>query len=269
MKLSSNLGSMLALDLDSTMIFTKRSSGCTSREELQEHKLVETRKNKPLSYMTHVAHETLRELSNQAMFVPVTARRYDQVQRIQFPTNPSVLVCLGGAKIIIDGVEDTSWRKSLVRDIPNHAISLNAMESLLSPFQENGWFVKSDVYEGLYKVYLVNKKVAPNNFLEVIRETLNDTGYVTSFAGRKLEIYPKNITKALGLEALIERIGFSGNIYGAGDTVRDVSLLEYSNYSFAPSHHLIDSGIPKNCYITKSSGIEAGEEILLKIKQMI
>ena len=100
-------GIVFASDLDNTLLY--------SRSHKREGDVcVEHIKGEAHGFMTPLAIERLREVSQKVRLIPVTTRSVEQYRRIEWPegTAPEYAVTTNGAVLLHGGEVDAAWREA-------------------------------------------------------------------------------------------------------------------------------------------------------------
>ena len=98
---------VFASDLDNTLLY--------SRSHKREGDIcVEHIKGRAHGFMTPLAIERLREVSQKVRLIPVTTRSVEQYRRIEWPegTAPEYAVTTNGAVLLHGGEVDAAWREA-------------------------------------------------------------------------------------------------------------------------------------------------------------
>jgi len=265
---------IFASDLDSTLIYS--SKHC---EQVNEEKLfpVDFYNNNNSSFITKSMQDKLEHINESMFFIPVTTRSPEQYSRMKYfydVIKPKYAIVANGGIILKNGNVLKSWS-----DISSAKISkvlpIVTMIKLCSFFLEGDFvkyyktcedlFIYSILDEDKVSSAFSNVKMALDYF-EVLRSFCAKHNYSLSKQGKKVYIVPNCINKYDPINYIMQLENI--NMYiSAGDSLLDYPMLAHSNYGIIPSHGELLQNLPvKNLadsvYITESSGIFAGEEIL-------
>lgn len=252
---------LVALDLDQTIVFSRRSAG-----ECGPSRVVEIYQGEPISSMTELAIERFEALDGLGLIVPVTTRTPEQFQRIVLPRPPRWAVCSNGGVLLEAGVRDPEWDEWV-----GSLLALSAPIDHVAPLFEDlvgaDWVRLVRRVEDLF-CYLVAHAATdfPLDWLETLSERAAGMGWGVSVQGRKAYLVPAALTKAAALARLAERVGAS-HLLAAGDSLLDRPMLELALASGGAArpahgelHHLGFS--PAGLFVSPSAGADAAAEIL-------
>ena len=261
---------LFASDLDQTLIYSRRSMGeNTAEEDLRE---VERFEGKPQSFMTRKSQEALHELSEHAFFLPVTTRTQSQYERVtgiyEGNTPPRFAVISNGAVILENGEPIKEWSDRIREQcISKKTIVEELMPKIEQHFSED-WVLRIREADGWFVYLIIDREKFPDEKLSFYTKTFREIGWAMSLQGRKLYFMPESITKAGAMLYVKERVG-ADYVVAAGDSLLDLDLLESANLGLLAAHgEAVKSRVPVSGHIevTKKRGIEAGEEILSRVK---
>ena len=249
---------LVALDLDQTVVFSRRSAGEAGPSVVVEHL-----DGEPLSSMTVGAHTAYAELAGRHRVVPVTTRTVAQYSRITLPVPALHAVCANGGVLLVDGARDTEW-DAWVRGLVAAAAPLAVVSARLRSVEGEPWVRLVRTAEDLF-AYLVaqSREVVPASWLAELTADLEALGWSVSVQGRKVYAVPAGLTKA----AAVARLAGTGVLLAAGDSLLDAPLLQLalsSGGAVRPAHgelHDLDWR-PAGLHVTSASGARAGEELL-------
>ncbi|MBF8982417.1 hypothetical protein IZY60_02585 [Lutibacter sp. B2] len=258
---------IFASDLDRTLIYSKKFV----KEDMKNIRLIETKEEESISYMTEKAIDQLKELSKKASFIPVTTRTIAQYKRIHLfrdEIKPKYAITSNGGNIIINGEVDTNWNEKIRKSIGADSL---ATEDVLKKFEDiksDTWLLKSHIAEDLFHYFIVDRENVPLKELETFSDFLNENNWKTSLQGRKLYFVPQCVCKWKALEYIKDREEETF-IASAGDSLLDLPMLKMADYAVVPKHGEIykfyEKGKDDHIIFTESEGIIAAEEILQKI----
>ena len=249
---------LVAVDLDQTVVFSRRAAGAAGPSVVVEHL-----DGEPLSSMTVGAVAAYRELAAVATLVPVTTRTVAQYARIALPVPPAYAVCANGGVLLRDGVRDEEWAAWVLARCEMSA-PLGEVLRLLDPALP--WVRLVRTAEDLFAYLVAHDRAGiPAGWLEELAAALLPLGWTASLQGRKVYAVPDGLSKAAAALRLREQLG-GPVLLAAGDSVLDRPLLELAVASggaaVRPAHgELHDLGFV-GAHVTTASGGRAGEELL-------
>lgn len=262
---------LFASDLDQTLIYSKRSMGEQVGEvDLRE---VERYEGKPQSFMTETGQKTLHELAEDIFFLPVTTRTQSQYERVtgiyKGKKAPKFAVISNGAVILEDGKPIKEWSEEIRQQcISKKTIVEELLPKINHHFSEE-WVLRVREADGWFVYLIIDREKFPDEKLDFYTKTFREIGWSMSLQGRKLYFMPESITKAGAMRYVKERIG-AEYVMAAGDSLLDLDLLESADLGLLASHgEAARSRVPvsEHIEVTEKQGIEAGEEILSRVKQ--
>lgn len=259
---------LVALDMDNTTIFSPRKFFFKDGEYSPQLRAID-RLGKHASFMTEKSCELFSELTHMATVVPVTARNRVQYNRMVLPLESRLeySVCSNGLEITTPQGYDSLWEDEMRGIVTQTTIPLNQLKFLvfdslnlkgLKPTKDKGNLVLS--------AHLPSEGL-PEDFLEAMEHQLIGTGYNCSLQGRKINVYPAELSKDKGLNKILEHIGVRPeHLLIAGDSMMDLPIMKLADKCYYPADGEIRyDELPHGTYITKAQGILAGEEILQTI----
>lgn len=250
-------GVLVALDLDQTVVFSKRSAGEAGPSVVVEHL-----DGEPLSSMTVGAVEAYRALAATCTVIPVTTRTVLQYRRITLPTAPSHAVCANGGVLLHQGEPDAEWAE-WVRSVCAQSAPVAEVEAHLDEVSGEEWVRLVRTAEGLF-CYLVahSREQIPGDWLAGLSTELEGIGWGVSVQGRKVYAVPAGLSKASAVQRLVDQLGAT-TLLAAGDSVLDQPLLELAGAgAVRPRHGELEELGWTGAHVTAASGARAGEELL-------
>lgn len=265
---------IFASDLDQTLIYSLRSMG----SEHEERDLIpaETKDGKTLSYMAVRALYLLRELSERAMFVPVTTRtiaQYGRIHILQDLIKPKYAVTSNGGNLLIDGEPDRSWNRNICRQIESECAPSEQVQKLFQEIASPEWVIGERFCDEMFFAYVIDRKRMPIEAVKELATRLAKEGWETSIQGRKVYLVPRVVNKRDALLHLQELEGKEIRI-ASGDSLLDRCMLDIAAHAIAPRHgelyreHQADP-IEQNYLFTNRSGILAAVEILESAAELL
>ena len=267
---------IFASDLDSTLIYSSRHCKLINEEKLYP---VDFYNNK-CSFITKSMHHTLQLITESMLFIPVTTRSPSEYKRIKYfyeEIKPKYAVVANGGIILKNGTPLKPWSDIISTKI-KEVVSIKAMIELCSFFLESDVVKSYKTCEDLFIYSIVDedkladmlsKQELDLNCINRLRSLCLKTNYSVSIQGRKVYIVPNCINKYDPINYImqLENINI---LIAAGDSLLDYPMLKQSDYAIIPSHGELLCNPPfanstDNIYITKASGIMAGEELLAMV----
>jgi len=265
---------IFASDLDSTLIYSSRHCNLINEEKLFP---VDFYNNKMCSFITKSMQNKLDHINKSMLFIPVTTRSQDQYTRIKYfydVIKPKYAVVANGGIILKNGIELTSWSDISSNRIKK-VVSAYDMIKLCSFFLESNFIKSYKTCEDLFIYSIVdepklansiNKGELDSSYFEVLCSFCKGYNYTASKQGKKVYIVPNCINKYDPIDFIMHLENINTFI-AAGDSLLDYPMIKHSNYGIIPSHGELLSNLPlrkldDTVYITKESGVFAGEAIL-------
>ncbi len=270
---------IFASDLDSTLIYSSRHCNLINEENLFP---VDFYNNNMCSFITKSLQHKLEHINEIMLFIPVTTRSPEQYTRMKYfydIIKPKYAVVANGGIILKNGIELKSWT-DITSNKLKKIVSVRNMIGLCSFFLESDFIKSYKTCEDLFIYSIVDEDKLANNitngkvsldYFEVLRSFCEGYNYSVSKQGKKVYIVPNCINKYDPINYImqLENINI---FFAAGDSLLDYPIIKHSNYGLVPSHgellsNLREKTLHNNVYITKESGIFAGEEILNIVHQ--
>lgn len=260
---------LVALDLDSTLLYSARSLRLPD-DDLRAPRLVVTEvwQRLPLTYCTRETERLLDELDRVAVVVPVTTRTRAQFARVRLLDAPAVTsehryaVVANGGHLLVDGTPDAGWaaqvRQALGRTRPLGDV-VRALDEATAGCRTGDLRVADDLF-----VYVaVDVQAFGAEALTKLTTWCEGGGWRVSLQGRRLYCVPIPLTKAAAVTEVARRTGAT-TLLAAGDSLLDADVLEQADVAVRPAHgELHEMGWRRpNLTVTTSSGVLAGEEIV-------
>lgn len=265
---------IFASDLDSTLIYSSRHCNLINEKELLP---VDFYNNNKCSFITKPIQDKLEHINESMLFIPVTTRSPEQYSRMKYfydVIKPKYAVVANGGIILKNGNELKAWSDISSAKL-NKVISTRTMIKLCSFFLESDFVKSYKTCEDLFIYSILDEDKLASNFskgaidldyFEILRSFCLTHGYNLSKQGKKVYIVPSCINKYDPINYIMQLENI--NVYiCAGDSLLDYPMIQHSNYGIVPSHgellktHSVKK-LDDSVYITKTSGIFAGEEIL-------
>ena len=234
---------LVAVDLDNTVVFSRREPDGTLVEE---------------------AAPELAELAAACDLVPVTTRTLEQYERLALPGPLPFAICANGAVLRTPDGVDPGWA-GWARSVCAQAAPLAEVEGRLGV--DAPWVRTWRVAAGSF-LYVVahSRESIPAGWLAELGPWLAGRGWSLSVQGRKVYAVPIGLTKAAAVARLCDRLG-GPSLLAAGDALLDAGLLELAAASAGavrPAHgELHDRGwAHPGVAVTTASGPSAGAEVV-------
>ncbi|WP_155837225.1 HAD family hydrolase [Aneurinibacillus terranovensis] len=266
---------LFASDLDQTLIYSRKSFRLPAKGQISpiEIRLVESKQEKEISFITNKAIEQLKELSQCLTFVPVTTRTVEQYRRISLfeeEIRPVYAITSNGGTVLQNNRVDEEWQLLIKGKLQNGCLSLDDIVTRLSELEHPEWLFSRRTADGLFIYCIVEEQRLPKSELDAFGGWLNENGWQLFVHGRKLYLIPTVVNKWDAVEYVRERTGIDV-VAAAGDSLMDLCMLRYADFAVSPSHGEIyetgaASGDGMNIIFTSASGILAAEEILTAVK---
>lgn len=265
---------VFASDLDSTLIYSARYCETINSDKLFP---VDFYNNNNCSFITRSIQHKLEHINESMLFIPVTTRSPDQYKRMKYfydIIKPKYAVVANGGIILKDGIELKGWSDISATKL-KRLVSVKDMIELCSFFLQMDFVIsyKTCVDLFIYSILDEDKLASATskgqidlNFLEILRSFCAEYNYSVSKQGKKVYIVPNCINKYDPIKYIMKLENIN-TLLSAGDSLLDYPLIKNSTYGIIPTHgELLRSPPVENfsdtVYITKESGIFAGEEIL-------
>ena len=213
---------ILACDLDNTLIYSRRKELCAPNA------CVEFYRGEPLTYMTDATAALLKEAAANALFVPVTTRTVEQYRRISIPVLPAyALVCNGGV-LLKDGKELTDWYEE----------SLRLTEKSRREFGRAGSCMQEDCsrileVRNIRNLFLFTKSREPDRMVKRLKDRLDPALMDVFSNGSKVYALPKGLDKGTAVRRFKGYIK-ADLVLAAGDSEFDLPMLQTADRSWAP-----------------------------------
>ncbi len=265
---------IFASDLDSTLIYSSRHCTLIDEEKLIP---VDFYNNCNSSFITKSMQDKLAHIKESMLFIPVTTRSTAQYMRMKYfydVIDPKYAVVANGGIILKYGTEIKSWSDITSAKI-NGITSIHTMIKLCSFFLQRDFVKSYKTCENLFIYSIIDEEKLANttlngeiplDYFHALRLFCSKHSYSLSKQGKKVYIVPFCINKYDPIKYIMQLENINTFI-AAGDSLLDYPMIKGSNYGIVPSHGELLQSISLNnledtVYITKASGIFAGEEIL-------
>ena len=261
---------IIASDLDRTLMYSARAIKELNAAEEQELKPVEMKEGRWIGFMTETALRNLKQLSQQALFIPVTTRTTEQFSRIViFETDIALkyAITANGADILYYGRKLEEWSEQVLQTMNTESLSMAEMLALL---KSEGFSYASELRQVENLFFYYHFKSVPDlldkNALHALAAV---SGWRISLQGRKLYFIPKAISKGAALEFICQREGLKA-VAGAGDSILDWDFLQHCQHRFVPKHGELVSRSEHGLFtVIEQTGLKAGEMIIKEFLKLI
>lgn len=239
-------------DLDNTLIYSRQKGVC-----------VEYLKEKELTYMTPIAKRIFSALLREQnfLFIPCTARSYEQTSRVEFVQHLPYLICDMGGSIYIHGHLDEEWeqiqqKKGCRNPAAIEAEKMWVQKHLHIPYQKI--HSNRDLF---FVVAFANKEIAKQAWEQI----KGRSGFYLQYhlQGRKLYCTPTGLDKSRAVEYLKKKYLLE-NVYTAGDSFFDEDFTKLG-VPLLPAHAEFSYGGFRTEYV----GMKAGEEIIRELSRLV
>jgi phosphoserine phosphatase len=254
---------LVAVDLDQTLIYSKRSI-CRAGGTTQGLVCVEMSNDAEMSFMTSPAMVGLKELDRTAVLVAATTRTREQYQRIDLGgIRPAFAVVANGAELLVNGAPDSDWAARTSALLALNALDVHAVAGHLRDVLDPAWTKRIAVAQEVFAVAVIQRCDVPETVMEHLTTWATELGLNVSVQGRKLYVVPAWLDKKAAVEEVRRRTGTT-RLLCAGDSLLDASLLTSAHAAIRPAHgELHERGWTSGSVsITDASGVLAGEEIV-------
>ncbi len=224
---------------------------------------VELYDGKPLSYMTIESARLLELVRRRAVLVPTTTRTLAQFERVTLPGDPTpYAITSNGGHIVVDGVLDEQWRRSVQKRIAGEGAALGDIVAGLEVLAAGDWVLNRKTADDLFCYLVVDLARLPAGFVSHWASWCADRGWVVSMQGRKIYALPRGLTKEAALAEVMRRAG-AERLLAAGDGALDAGFLALADAAIRPPHgelHEIGWALA-HVAIASAVGVLAGEEM--------
>ena len=248
---------LLACDLDSTLIYSRRSAGVG----VGDLTCVEYRDGEPAAFMTEAAARVLAVVAEAATLVPVTTRTETQLARVRLPARVRYAIAANGGRILCDGVVDEVWSHEIATRLASVAAFAEARErSRRFAAAANG---RPYDVDGLFSFAVLPTSDVPADAIAAENAWAARNGWRVSVQGRKVYWVPVGLTKSAAVAEVARRCDTS-LVLAAGDSLLDADLFDVADLGIRPAHgELAAAGFrAPNVSVTKQRGALAGQEIV-------
>jgi len=267
---------LFASDLDQTLIYSHRT--LLSQDIEEQLRPVERYQERFISFMTQNALTRLRKIAQTILFVPVTTRtklQYERINFLDYGITHQYAVTSNGGTIFSQGVEDEDWSLQ-VSEGRDHCLAAGDLIDQFNKIAHPSWVIKDSgkLADELFYYCLIEREKIPLTELEAFKLWAREKNWELSVQGRKLYLVPRNVNKSAAIQYIKHKEDLR-KVVAAGDSLLDLEMLKAADFALAPAHGevyaLFLQGILglETIRFTHKSGIEAGEEILKVVEDVI
>lgn len=265
---------VFASDLDSTLIYSARHCELINEKNLFP---VDFYNNNNCSFITKSMQHKLEHINESMLFIPVTTRSKEQYIRMNYfydVINPKYAVVANGGIILKNGIELKAWSDISSNSLKD-VVSVRTMIKLCSFFLESNFIKSYKTCEDFFIYSILDEDKLANmisnmeidlDYFEVLCSFCSKYNYSVSKQGKKVYIVPNCINKYDPINYIMQLENIN-TLLASGDSLLDYPLIKNSTYGIIPYHGELLRNHPSKTfaatvYITKESGIFAGEEIV-------
>ncbi len=232
---------VLCTDLDNTLIYSyKHDIGPNKR-------CVEIYQGREISYITEKTFGQLKRVREEYRIIPVSTRTEEQYNRINLGIGPIeyALVCNGGV-LLENGARDSTWYIESLKIIEQSRDEVEKGISLLEVDNRRYFELRY-----IDQLFVFTKCSSPDDVISDLKKVL-DLEKVNVFNnGEKVYIVPVELSKGRAIKRLREKINAT-NIFAAGDSEFDISMLTEADIGFVPAEFEAAFGKIKNVITCKN-----------------
>lgn len=267
---------ILASDLDRTLIYSQNAIDQYSPNSDSELYIAENNNGEPFSFMTKRASSVAEKLIKDDLLVPVTTRTLAQYDRVNLSENINVkwAIAANGAEVLYNGEVDKEWNNHIFNHLKDNCATLNDVERDVEEFQKSEWFLKKHHADYWFILMIIKTNLLDVESRNELNKIANRNNWQLSIQGRKLYLVPNSINKLTAIKYVSEKCNVK-DFLAAGDSLLDKQMVGSAHCGFIPAHgelyNQCQEGVfdGENLRITENSGIEAGEEILLRAYEIL
>lgn len=216
---------IFASDLDNTLIYSykKIKGDCIC---------VEMKGNKELSYMTKSAYNLIETINKKFNFIPVTTRSVKQYRRINILQNGiHIALASNGGTLLIDNEINEQWKEETKKIVEPCYDNLRKAAEILKK-DKNVYFEIRIIDDIFLYTKTKNFKMTKNS----IEENIETKNIFIDRNADKFYIFPNGINKGNAIRRLKKFLGQNDIVIAAGDSLFDVSMLNYADIAFIPEN---------------------------------
>jgi len=255
---------IVATDLDGTVLYSLRAMGADP-PAATDLLGIDIDGLRTYAYMTTLAADRWRRLTDAGVVVPATTRSVEQYLRLRLPGRPprAAVVC-NGARLLLDGETDPAWERSVRQTLATVAAPFAVVLRQATVWHTGRGFASLRTVEDFF-VYLTATRREPwlETFAHEADSWVAAHGWRASLQGHKLYLIPAALDKAAAVAELVTRLGGHRMVAG-GDSRLDEQMLRAAHAAIRPAHgelHRAGFSVP-HCRTTVARGAGAGDEIL-------
>jgi hypothetical protein len=254
---------LVATDLDRTMIFSRKACRVGAEGDPLELVEVEIHDGTATSFMTATAAVRFVHLVARTLVVPVTTRIPEQLARVTLPGPPRPFaIAANGGHLFVDGVLDRTWSVRVAATLAE-GFPLAAVWEHVGHVCHPEFTRKLRNACDLFCYAVIRPEHLPGGFVDDVTGWAAERGWRISLQGRKLYWVPEVLTKSAAVAEVAARVG-ADRVLAAGDSLLDVDLLLRADRGIHPQHgELFESGWSAPSVVqTRATGAAAGQEIV-------
>lgn len=258
---------IFATDLDRTLIYSNKFLN----EAGSPYKSIEIYKEKPISYISLKSLELLTKIKQKAHIIPVTTRNYEQYHRIEVfkgELAPELYIINNGGTIYIQGKEDIYWKQHIENQI--RALK-RGYDEVLHYFLESykGTIERHKKSDELIWLILGDQNQIDWEAVKAFEAHYAKWGWKIDVNGRKIYLYPEFINKWDAINYVRNTYFVGENIIAAGDSLFDYEMVHHAKWGIVPKGSWIEINCKPSILRTSNEGLQAGEEILENVLEII
>nr|WP_317412070.1 HAD hydrolase family protein [uncultured Solibaculum sp.] len=248
---------VFASDLDNTLIYSyRRSIG-------KDTVLAERYEGREVSFMTKRSYEMLDQVYHSMTFIPVSTRSVQQYRRIRFHEKwePSLALVSNGGTLLVDGQEDTKWKRESLALIKPAQEQLQIAALLLEQDEARTLDVRM-----VDDLFVFTKSDNVPDTITRLKDKLDSSQVHVWKNGNKVYVIPTALNKGEAIRRLKEKFQVDF-VASAGDSLFDIPLLQQADLAFYPSNLSYPGRPGQICFSIDTEKILFSDAILEKLLQ--
>jgi phosphoserine phosphatase len=252
---------LVACDLDQTLIYSRRAFRLPPGEPEPALRVAEVYGGGPASFTTARAAGLVARLAGSAELAPVTTRTVEQYQRVDLGIRPRFAVAANGGMLLVDGVPDPSWERTVRDRLAAAGRPLPEVAALAARWADPSWVRTMRVADGFFVYLVAHDRDRIPDLTDLEAELVLD-GWTLSVQGRKVYLVPAALTKQAALAEVAARVGAAA-VAAAGDSLLDAGMLEAADVAVRPAHGELHDAQWHRAHVrvTSSAGLLGGEQV--------
>ena len=260
---------LFASDLDGTLIYSRRFLENLQDKSTASLRLIETLKEKEISFTSEAIVKKLKMINVKMHFVPVTTRSIYQYNRIEIfreEIKPTYAIVSNGGNILVNGEPLMEWQAIIKERLKVIPLGIEMVLKKFSETEGSKWVISTNEVDNLFNYFILDQEKIVRQEMVPFFHWLRENQWTGSLQGRKLYLIPDCINKRDPILFLTKKLGIDGFV-AAGDSFLDLPMLRAASGGIVPYHgELVESlgeALKKeNIQYTTSKGVMGGEEIL-------